>query len=142
MFLLTFSFWSQFSKQINGKRYWTCLQEYMAQLSSSITQHNIFVPTHSVNITLQVTMVKIRFPTRKYNSKQTLIIPKIMLDSALNIDDESQSECLIQEVKFSMCDAMYIGNTQQTLKKERMAISTISYFHSTADKNQIHLLTT
>ena len=27
------------------------------------------------------------------------------------------SKCLIYEVKFSICDAMYVGNTQHTLKK-------------------------
>ena len=32
-------------------------------------------------------------------------------------EGKCQSKCIIYEVKFSMCDAIYIGNTQQTFKK-------------------------
>ena len=32
-------------------------------------------------------------------------------------EGKSQSKCIIYKVKFSMCDAIYIGNTQQTFKK-------------------------
>ena len=32
-------------------------------------------------------------------------------------EDKCRSKCIIYEVKFFMCDAIYIGNTQQTFKK-------------------------
>ena len=32
-------------------------------------------------------------------------------------EGKCQSRCIIYEVKCSMCDAIYIGNTQQTFKK-------------------------
>ena len=32
-------------------------------------------------------------------------------------EGECRSQCIIYEVKCSMCDAIYIGNTQQTFKK-------------------------
>ena len=31
-------------------------------------------------------------------------------------EGKCRSECIIYEVKFSICDAIYIGNTQQTFK--------------------------
>ena len=43
------------------------------------------------------------------------------LPSKVNVkcvyEGKCHSKCIIYEVKFSMCDAIYIGNTQQTLKK-------------------------
>ena len=32
-------------------------------------------------------------------------------------EGKCRSKCIIYEVKFSKCDAIYIGNTQQTFKK-------------------------
>ena len=32
-------------------------------------------------------------------------------------EGKCRSKCIIYKVKFSMCDAIYIGNTHQTLKK-------------------------
>ena len=57
-------------------------------------------------------------------------------------EDKCRSMCLIYKVKCSMCDAIYIGNTQQTQKKKWTVISTISYFYSRTDKNLTHLLPT
>ena len=50
---------------------------------------------------------------------------------------------IIYEVKCSMCDAIYIGNTQQTFKKNNwMVISPIYNVYSRTDKNKTHLLPT
>ena len=54
-------------------------------------------------------------------------------------EGKCRSECLIYEVKFSICDAIYIGNTQQTQKKWTV-ISPISYIYSRTDRNHNHLL--
>ena len=51
-------------------------------------------------------------------------------------------QCIIYEVKSSMCDAIYIGKTQQTFKKEWTVISPISYVYSRTDKNKTHFLPT
>ena len=51
-----------------------------------------------------------------------------------------RSKCIIYKVEFSMCDAIYIGNTQQTLKKEWTVIYQTSYVYSRTDRNQILLL--
>ena len=51
-----------------------------------------------------------------------------------------RSKCIIYEVECSKCDAIYIGNTQQTFKKKRMEIYPIYNVYSKTDKNQIHLL--
>ena len=32
-------------------------------------------------------------------------------------EDKCRSKCIIYEVKYSICDAIYIDNTQQTFKK-------------------------
>ena len=32
-------------------------------------------------------------------------------------EGKCRSKCIIYEVKYPMCDAIYIGNTQQTFKK-------------------------
>ena len=32
-------------------------------------------------------------------------------------EGKCRSKCIIYQVEFSMCDAIYIGNTQQTFKK-------------------------
>ena len=47
---------------------------------------------------------------------------------------------MIYEVKCSMCDAIHIGNTQQTLKKEWTVISPISYVYSGTDKDKTYFL--
>ena len=57
-------------------------------------------------------------------------------------EGKCRSRCIIYEIKCSMCDAMYIGNTQQTLKKEWMVISPIYNVYSRTDKNQTHFLPT
>ena len=45
-------------------------------------------------------------------------------------------KCIIYKVKYSMCDAVYIGNTRHTFtKKEEWAfISPISYIYSRTEK--------
>ena len=49
---------------------------------------------------------------REYNcSTQSKVNRKCVYEGKL------RSKCLIYEVKCSMCDAIYIGNTQQTLNK-------------------------
>ena len=55
-------------------------------------------------------------------------------------EGKCQKKYLIYEVKCSMCEAIYIGNTQQTFKKRMDVISPISYVVSKTDKNQTHLL--
>ena len=50
--------------------------------------------------------------------------------------------CIIYEVKCSMCDDIYIGKTQKTLKKEWTVISPISYVYSRMDRNKTHFLPT
>ena len=52
------------------------------------------------------------------------------------------SKCIIYEVEFSLYDAIYIGNTQQTLKKIMNGHFSTSYVYSGTDRNQIHLLPT
>ena len=58
-------------------------------------------------------------------------------------EGKCQSRCIIYEVTCSMCDAIYIGNTQQTFKKNNwMVISPIYNVYSRTDKNKTHLLPT
>ena len=45
-----------------------------------------------------------------------------------------RSKCITHKVKWSMCDAIYIGNTQQTFKKKWKVISPISYLYSRTGK--------
>ena len=54
--------------------------------------------------------------------------------------DKCRSKCLIYEVKWSMCESDYIGNTQQKIKKEWTVIYLIFYVYSITDKNHIHFL--
>ena len=49
-------------------------------------------------------------------------------------EGKCRSKCLIYEVKCSLCDAIYIGNTQQTIKKEWAETSLISYVYSRTKK--------
>ena len=51
-----------------------------------------------------------------------------------------QNKCLIYEVKFFMCDANYIGNTQQKLKKIMDGHFSNILFILKNIQNQIHLL--
>ena len=56
-------------------------------------------------------------------------------------EGKSRSNGLIYEVKLSVCDAIYIGNTQQTPKKQEWTdISPISHVYSRTDKNKNHFL--
>ena len=55
-------------------------------------------------------------------------------------EGKCRSKYIIYEVKCSTCDAIYIGNTRQTFKKEWIVISPIYNVYSKTVKNQIHLL--
>ena len=52
------------------------------------------------------------------------------------------AEKLIYEVKCSVCEAIYIGDTQKTLKKKWTVISPISCIFSKRNNNKTHLLPT
>ena len=54
-------------------------------------------------------------------------------------ESKCRSRCIIYEVQCCMCEAIYIGNTQQTFKKEWMVIYPIYNVYSKMDKNQTHL---
>ena len=54
-----------------------------------------------------------------------------------------RSKFIIYEVKFSTCDAIYIGNTQQTFRKIMDGhFSDLQRLLKKTDKNHIHLLST
>ena len=54
-------------------------------------------------------------------------------------EGKCRSKCIIYEVKLSMCDTIYIGNTQQTFKKRiDRYFSDLQHLLKNG-KNQIHL---